>query len=230
MPSISSMMIVPKMLVHLEQLPRAVNSKMLAIHLTLMLHRHNNNKPQNQRSQKVLYQTHTLEVTLELPHHNKIKVVVIHLELSNRIASKQQIRIKTKCMEIKDIIISSKWAITNNSNNNNQITTNNNNSVPNNKVMEAINNNQISKINFRHSNNQIKIITSALIINRITEASSNSLGSITTLIISRNNNNNSKDLIIRTNSNSPLSNKTPIKVHRLICFECSIDLFNLKGK
>ena len=213
---ISSMTIVPKTMVLLEQLPQEVNSKMQATHLTSMLLKHNNNKQQNQRSLRVSNQTQACLWAImvdskannsEQQLHNKTQV--IHLVTSNRIASKHQ----TKDMAIKDII-SIKMVITNN----NKTNSNSNSLEPNNNM----DNSKIIKISANsipnNNNNQITIL--ALIINRtqiISVHSSNSLGSITTKIINSSNS-NSKDLII-SNSNSPLSNKTPIKVRRLICFE-----------
>jgi hypothetical protein len=214
------MTIVPKTMVLLEQLPQEVNSKMQATHLTSMLLKHNNNKQQNQRSLRVSNQTQACLWAMmvdskannsEQQLHNKTKV--IHLVTSNRIASKQQ----TKDMAIKDII-SNKMVITNN----NKTNSNSNSLEPNNNMDSS----KITKIKIsansipNNNNNQITIL--ALIINSKTQIisvhSSNSLGSITTKIINSSSNSNSKDLII-SNSNSPLSNKTPIKVRRLICFE-----------
>ena len=201
---------------------------MQATHLTSMLLKHNNNKQQNQRSQRVFNQTQAcLWVMMvdskannsEQQHHSKIKV--IHLVTSNRIASKQQ----TKVLAIKDII-SNKMVITNNNK-----TNSNSNSMDSSKIT----NNKISANSIPNNNNHKVTIILALIINNsnqtqiISAHSSNSLGSITTKIINSSSNSNSQDLTI-SNSNSPLSNKTPIKVRRLICFECPIDLFNLKGK
>ena len=228
------MTIVPKTMVLLEQLPQEVNSKMQATHLTSMLLKHNNNKQQNQRSQRVFNQTQACLWAMmvdskannsEQQHHNKIKV--IHLVTSNRIASKQQ----TKVLAIKDII-SNKMVITNN----NKTNSNSNSLEPNNNMDSSkITNNKISANSIPNNNNHQVTIILALIINNsnktqiISAHSSNSLGSITTKIINSSSNSNSQDLTI-SNSNSPLSNKTPIKVRRLICFECPIDLFNLKGK
>ena len=193
---------------------------MQATHLTSMLLKHNNNKQQNQRSLRVSNQTQACLWAMmvdskannsEQQLHNKTKV--IHLVTSNRIASKQQ----TKDMAIKDII-SNKMVITNN----NKTNSNSNSLEPNNNMDSS----KITKIKIsansipNNNNNQITTIL-ALIINSKTQIisvhSSNSLGSITTKIINSSNS-NSKDLII-SNSNSPLSNKTPIKVRRLICFE-----------
>ena len=186
-----------------------------------MLHKHNNNKLQNQRSQRASYQTQASSiwaavVNSEPQHHNRIKV--IHSDkASNRTNSKQDIN------RIKDSEISNKWAMANNK-------TNTNSMEPNNKCTDSSKTTRIMvKVNSVLNNNQAIILVALTIIKiRIISErnSSNSLGSTITII---NSSSNSQDLII-SNSNSPLSNKTATKVRHLICFECPIDLFNLKGK
>ena len=151
------------------------------------------------------------------------------METINRIAFRRH----NKTMEIKETkdttkatkdIISNKWAITNNRTNSNST----NSMEHNNKIMEDSNSKIMVNSTPNSNNNHNQTIILDLIISeeittinsnkiQISEASSNLLGSIT-LIISSRNSNNSLDLIT-SNSNSPLSNKTPIKVRRLICFE-----------
>jgi len=186
-----------------------------------MLHKHNNNKLQNQRSQRASYQTQASStsaavVNSEPQHHNRIKV--IHLDKgSNRTNSKQDIN------RTKDSETSNKWATANNR-------TNTNNLEANNKCTDSSNPTRIMvKVNLVPNNNQAIILVALTIIKiRIISErnSSNSLGSTITII---NSSSNSQDLII-SNSNSPRSNRTATKVRHLICFECPIDLFNLKGK
>ena len=120
-------------------------------------------------------------------------------------------------MEIKWEI----WAMANNNKTNISSMEPNNNSMDSSKITKIM-------VNMVLNNNQVITLVDLTIIKIISEHnSSNSLGSITIKII--NSSNNSKDLIT-SNSNSPLSNKTATKVRHLICFECPIDLFNLKTK
>ena len=146
---------------------------------------------------------------------------------SNRITSRQGLLEDNRIKEL----VSNKWAM---ANNNKTSKTNTNSMEPNNNSMDSskITNSKIM-VNLELNNNNQVIISVALIIIKIKTKiisehnSSNSLGSTITIKII-NSSSNSKDLII-SNSNSPLSNKAT-KVRHLICFECPIDLFNLKGK
>ena len=132
---------------------------------------------------------------LELINHNRTWEIHLDKTTFSKINSKQDM--ETKDTETK-AMASNKWATTNK-------TSDNSNSMDN-KCMD--NNN---KTNFKHTNNQtiISVALVTIINNRIVSKP---------IRINSSKFRDSKDLII-SNSNSPLSNKTPIRVRHLICFE-----------
>ena len=200
-----------------QQPKTRVNKQLLATHSTSMLLKHSSNK-HSQRSQKALCPTQasTWLQMEDFKHNNSAlnsRLLPIHLASNiNKMLSKPDTnKIIKEANKTKATTTKTTSNKINNNSSSSTITNNNSTAVASNTTKER------SKHNSNNRTHSVGLIT---INNSSMEQLINNSHSIINKIISSNS--NSKDLII-SNSNSPINNNNrTIKVHRLICSECSM--------